>query len=84
MTWAGFVGLTEGRFPWWFDREYEVRRNCSTSDGRDPDRPLLAVIGSSRIGTAFCPSELPPIHDAAGRQVLPFNYSHYGSGPGST
>jgi hypothetical protein len=80
--WGGFVALTEIRFPWWWDREYEVRRTLlDERTAEAPDRPLLAVIGSSRAGTAFCPSELPPIYDAAGRQVLPFNYSHHGSGP---
>jgi hypothetical protein len=80
--WAGFVALSELKYPGWYDREYEVRQQLLDEHlSETPDRPLLAVIGSSRIGTAFLPSELPPIHDAAGRRVLPFNYSHHGSGP---
>lgn len=80
--WAGFVGLAEVRFPWWYDREYEVRRTLlDERTAEAPERPLLAVIGSSRIGTGFLPSDLPPTRDAAGREVLAFNYSHHGSGP---
>jgi hypothetical protein len=80
--WAGFVALEELRYPWWWDREYEVRRELLNERiAEAPDRPILAVLGSSRIGTAFLPSDLPPIHDAAGREVLVFNYSHHGSGP---
>lgn len=80
--WAGFVGLTELHFPWWYDREYEVRRELlSERLAERPGRPVLVVIGSSRVGTAFAPSELSPIRDAAGREVLPFNYSHHGAGP---
>jgi hypothetical protein len=80
--WAGFVALAEVRFPWWYDREYEVRRTLVNERiAEAPERPLLAVIGSSRIGTGFLPSDLPPIHDATGREVLVFNYSHHGSGP---
>ena len=82
LIWAGFVALAEVRFPWWFDREYAVRRELLNQRiAENPDRPVLAVIGSSRIGTAFYPSVLPPIRDAGGREVLPFNYSHHGSGP---
>jgi hypothetical protein len=80
--WAGFVALAEVRYPWWYDREYAVRRELLNERiAENPDRPLLAVIGSSRIGTAFYPSVLPPMHDAEGREVLTFNYSHHGSGP---
>jgi hypothetical protein len=82
VIWAGFVVLAEVKYPWWYDREYEVRHDLLNERvAEHPERPLLAVVGSSRIGTAFCPSELPPIYDAEGRQVLPFNYSHHGSGP---
>jgi hypothetical protein len=80
--WAGFVALAEVRFPWWYDREYAVRRELLHERIAEvPDRPLLAVIGSSRIGTAFYPSDLPPMRDADGHEVLTFNYSHHGSGP---
>ncbi|HEX3149888.1 MAG TPA: hypothetical protein VHR66_17560 [Gemmataceae bacterium] len=82
VIWAGFVLLAEIKFPWWYDREYEVRHELLDERvAEHPERPILAVIGSSRIGTAFCPSELPPIYDAESRQVLVFNYSHHGSGP---
>lgn len=80
--WAGFVALSDIRYPGWYDREYEVRQAILKERiAETPDRPLLAVLGSSRAGTAFLPSELPPIYDQRGRRVLPFNYSHHGSGP---
>jgi hypothetical protein len=47
----------------------------------DPDRPLLAVIGSSRTALAFAPEQLPPLVTPAGKRVLPFNCSHFGAGP---
>src|SRR5438067_2517126 len=46
-----------------------------------PGRPVLAVVGSSRTAMAFAPEELPPLRDAAGAEVLPFNASHFGAGP---
>lgn len=80
--WAGFVALSDVRYPGWYDREYEVRQALLEERiAESPERPLLAVLGSSRTGTAFMPSELPPLHDSRGRRVLPFNYSHHGSGP---
>ncbi|MBO0700309.1 MAG: hypothetical protein J2P46_18060, partial [Zavarzinella sp.] len=77
-----FVLAAEVWFPEWYDREYTVRRQrLHERIAEAPDRPLLAVIGSSRAGTDISPECLPPLHDAAGRQVLVFNYSHYGAGP---
>jgi hypothetical protein len=46
----------------------------------DPTRPLLLVLGSSRITTDFRPESLPPL-SAGGGQVIPFNLSHSGGGP---
>src|SRR3954466_14660392 len=51
LIWAGFVVLAEVKFPWWYDREYEVRHELLDERvAEHPERPLLAVIGSSRIG----------------------------------
>lgn len=89
--WAigGFLGLTlafvlvmELRHPYWTDPEYAARRErLLTATEANPDRPVMAVLGSSRTGTGFMPEELGPIVDADGREVLVFNYSHLGSGP---
>ena len=82
VIWAGFVVLAEVKFPWWSTANMRFAMNFWIERvAEHPERPLLAVIGSSRIGTAFCPSELPSIYDAEGWQVLVFNYSHHGSGP---
>jgi hypothetical protein len=79
---VAFVVVAEVGFPEWYDREYTVRRHLLRERiDETPDRPLLAVIGSSRAGTDIAPECLPPIHDAEGRPVLVFNYSHYGAGP---
>ena len=42
-----------------------------------PDRPLLLVVGSSRLVTDFVPERLPPLQG----DVLAFNFSHTGAGP---
>jgi hypothetical protein len=46
-----------------------------------PDRPLLLVLGSSRIELGFHPDALPPLRLADGRTPLVFNYGLTGAGP---
>jgi hypothetical protein len=69
------------RHPEVFDPEFSDRLAVlSRLPPADADRPLLFVIGSSRITTDFRPEVLPPI--VAGKaHVVPFNLSHSGSGP---
>jgi hypothetical protein len=86
---AGFVTLTiafsaimDARYPHWTDREYAARRTLILQRVEEhPERPVLAVLGSSRTGTGFVPEEMGPLFDADGRQVAVFNYSHRGAGP---
>src|SRR5262245_18942752 len=79
---VGFVLVAEVWFPGWYDRVYTVRRDLLRERTLEaPESPLFAVIGSSRAGTGVSPGWLPPVHDADGRRVLVFNFSHYGAGP---
>lgn len=86
---AGFVGLTltfvavmETRYPHWTDLEYAARRERVLARvAEEPDRPVLAVLGSSRVGTGFVPEALGEVRDPAGRPVCVFNFSHMGGGP---
>jgi hypothetical protein len=79
---VAFVAVMDLRFPHWTDREYAARRQIILDRQADhPDRPFLAVIGSSRVGAGFVPEELSPIHDTTGRCVNVFNVSHLGAGP---
>ncbi|MGL6096194.1 MAG: hypothetical protein ACRC7O_10415, partial [Fimbriiglobus sp.] len=64
------------------DREYARRIELlDVQRAAHPDRPMLMVVGSSRMVMAFAPEQLPPLRDAAGTEVLPFNFSHFGAGP---
>ena len=86
---AGFLTLTfafvlvmELRYPQWTDREYAARRTLIQKRVEEqPDRPVCAVLGSSRVGTGFLPEEMDPLYDQEGLQVTVFNFSHTGSGP---
>lgn len=46
-----------------------------------PDRPLLLVVGSSRLVTDFLPERLPDLDVRERRTPLAFNFSHTGAGP---
>lgn len=70
------------KFPEHYDPEYEVRlQTLRARQLATPARPLLFVIGSSRTVMSFRPEILPPLTAANGDAVLPFNFSHRGSGP---
>ena len=65
-----------------YDPEYAARlARLQARHAEHPDRPLLLMLGSSRTGQLFRPEQLPPITDAGGRTVLPFNFSRNGGGP---
>jgi hypothetical protein len=79
---VSFFALLEHRHPEWYDAEYGTRRRASSNRWREePDRPLLLVMGSSRLVLAFSPRELSELDTADGRRVLPFNFTHIGGGP---
>ena len=76
------VGVIETRYPQWCDREYEVRRETLNERiAKGPDRPVMLVVGSSRVVVDFMPEILPPMWTAEGKQAIVFNYSHFGAGP---
>lgn len=62
-----------------YDPEYAAR--LAAVRAVPPDRPLLAVFGSSRITLGFAAEGLPPLHTPAGERVAPFNFGHTGAGP---
>lgn len=65
-----------------YDPEYQRRLSLLQERlAEDPDRPLLLVVGSSRIATAFRPETLPELWTADGELPLAFNFSHTGAGP---
>jgi hypothetical protein len=46
-----------------------------------PDRPLVVMLGSSRVATGFRPDALPRLASPDGREVAAFNYAQVGTGP---
>lgn len=52
-----------------------------TKVAADPDRPLVVMLGSSRVATGFRPDALPLLTTADGRTVAAFNYAQVGTGP---
>jgi len=65
-----------------FDRESLARRELlDARRDESPNSDLLLFVGSSRVGLGFVPGELPPMTGPEGRPVVPFNFSHLGTGP---
>lgn len=72
-----FIAVMDNWLPKFYDQEYGVRLELLRERMAEaPDRPLLLVVGSSRVEMGFRPEVLPPLTSAAGETVLPFNYSH--------
>jgi hypothetical protein len=72
----------EARHPEVYDPEYRDRLFLLRQRVRDaPERPLLLVVGSSRVMTDFRPEILPPLVTTRGETALVFNFSHTGAGP---
>jgi hypothetical protein len=68
--------------PEWSDPEYGYRfRNLKKQIQKDPDRPLLLVLGSSRIGNGFVADNLPPDSYQASKRPLVYNMSLSGGSP---
>ena len=77
-----FVATLDTLRPDIYDREAGVRLALLQERIREhPERPVVLVVGSSRIGLGFVPRELPPLATADGREAIPFNYSHLAAGP---
>ena len=77
-----FVVVMDVWFPFWTDREYAARRQIVLDRKRNfPERPILAVLGSSSVGAGFNPEVMGPVCDCNGQRVTVINYSHLGAGP---
>lgn len=64
------------------DPEFEIRSELlDRCREAEPDRPLLLVVGSSRLVTAFHPEAMPALTCSSGEAPLAFNFSHFGAGP---
>jgi hypothetical protein len=79
----GLTAFVELCHPELSDPEYSKRLTLLRTELiRDPTRPLLLLVGSSRTVTSFCPEMLPPLPAASsGKQPVVFNFSHVGAGP---
>jgi hypothetical protein len=79
---VALAGLIDWHVPRLYDEEYGVRlaalRTCLA---QEPDRPLLLVVGTSRVGMGFAPDLLPELRTPSGQRALAFNFSHLASGP---
>src|SRR2546425_1219491 len=68
--------------PEWSDPEYGYRyRNLHDRLNKEPNRPLLVVLGSSRIGNGFNADSLPPPSWKGRNSPLVFNMSLAGGTP---
>jgi hypothetical protein len=69
-------------FPVLRDPEYGYKlaglRRCLA---QAPGRPLVLVLGSSRVGMGFRPDALPPLRPAHGPAPLVYNFAFTGAGP---
>lgn len=61
-----------------FGRKLDGLRAKAASD---PDRPLVVMLGSSRVATGFRPDALPRLATADGRDAVAFNFAQVGTGP---
>jgi hypothetical protein len=76
------AAVIDWRLPRLYDEEYGVRLAALRARREaEPDRPLLLVVGTSRVGMGFAPEVLPELRTPGGLRALPFNFSHLASGP---
>ena len=74
----GLTAAIELRSPVWRDPEYGHRvQRLSRQIAANPKKPLVLVLGSSRIGNGFEADRLPP-PDAGGDAPIVFNMSQAG------
>jgi hypothetical protein len=77
-----FLLYAECRWPGLYDREFGTRLDLLRArHAAAPAAPLLAVVGSSRVGMAFLPERLPALRTPEGVTAVPFNFSHQEAGP---
>lgn len=79
---AAFALWADLAHPTLYDQEYAIREaQFQQRLAERPDQKVLVFLGSSRVVLGVRPERLPPLADAAGREVMPFNLSHTSAGP---
>lgn len=79
---AAFATWADLAEPSLYDPEYACREAIFLQRRAErPDQKLLVFLGSSRVVLGVRPERLPPLTDAAGREIMPFNISHTSAGP---
>jgi len=79
---AVYLGVVQRRHPEYLDPEYVARRRSERArQAEQPERPLLAFLGSSRGVMIFRPEEMADLPETNGVRPLPFNFAHIGGGP---
>lgn len=77
-----FTVVVDCCFPLFYDPETTERlgelRRCLA---REPERPLMLLLGSSRTAMSFRPETVGPLRPETGPQPLVYNYSHLGAPP---
>jgi hypothetical protein len=64
------------------DREFGSKLdNLRARIAESPGRPLVVMLGSSRVATGFRPDALPRIVGPDGREAIAFNFAQVGTGP---
>jgi hypothetical protein len=81
LTQTGLLAYLDFWRPEAFSAEFEARiRRLRTCVKAEPRRPLLVLLGSSRMTLGFRPEILPPLLPDGQIQPLVFNFAHFGSG----
>lgn len=78
---VGMLIATQSIWPHLRDPEFGYMLSALLRQrAKEPDRPLLVLLGSSRTGRGVRPGVMPELRAVDGRSPLVFNFSHIASG----